>query len=261
MIIKTANLSRIAITIFGIDIYWYAILIVFAILNGILWSKIYNERFGIKFNDILDLVIFMIPISFVCARIYYCVFSWDNFKENLMEIFNLRNGGLAIYGGIIGAVLTILAFCKIKKISFLDLLDFLGPVLALGQSIGRWGNFFNIEAYGTETNSFIKMEIIENGITKYVHPTFLYESIVTFICFIILAILSKNRKYKGQITIIYLVIYSFARMIIEGIRTDSLMFYDIRVSQVLSLAIFIIFGIILVCKEIKCRKQEKKVNK
>ena len=261
MIIKTANLSRIAITIFGVDIYWYAILIVTAILIGIIWSKIYNERFGIKFNDILDLVIFMLPISFVCARIYYCIFSFDSFKNNLLEVFNLRNGGLAIYGGIIGAVLTILIFCKIKKISFLDLLDFLVPVLELGQSIGRWGNFFNIEAYGTETNSFIKMEIIENGITKYVHPTFLYESIVTFICFIILAILSKNRKYKGQITIIYLVIYSFARMIIEGIRTDSLMFYNIRVSQVLSLAIFMIFGSILVCKEIKCRKQEKKVIK
>ena len=261
MIIKTANLSRIAITIFGVDIYWYAILIVTAILIGIIWSKIYNERFGIKFNDILDLVIFMLPISFVCARIYYCIFSFDSFKNNLLEVFNLRNGGLAIYGGIIGAVLTILIFCKIKKISFLDLLDFLVPVLELGQSIGRWGNFFNIEAYGTETNSFIKMEIIENGITKYVHPTFLYESIVTFICFIILAILSKNRKYTGQITIFYLVIYSFARMIIEGIRIDSLMFYNIRVSQILSLAIFIIFGIILVCKEIKCRKQEKKVIK
>ena len=261
MIIKTENISAVAITIFGMDIYWYAILIVTSIIIGIIWSKINSERFGIKFNDILDLVIYMLPISFICARIYYCIFSWESFKDNILEVFNLRNGGLAIYGGIIGAVLTILIFCKIKKISFLDLLDFLVPVLALGQSIGRWGNFFNKEAYGTETNSFLKMEIIENGITKYVHPTFLYESIVTFICFIILAILSKNRKYKGQITIIYLTIYSFARMIIEGIRTDSLMFYNIRVSQVLSLAIFIIFGVILVCKEIKCRKQEKKVIK
>ena len=261
MVIKTENISNIAITIFGIDIYWYAILIVTAILIGILWSKIHDERFGIKFSDILDLIIFLIPISFICARLYYCIFSFDTFKNNLIEILNIRNGGLAIYGGIIGAVLTIMIFCKIKKINFLDLLDFLVPVLALGQSIGRWGNFFNKEAYGIETNSFLKMEIVENGITKYVHPAFLYESLVTFICFIILAKISKNRKYKGQITLIYLVIYSFARMLIEGIRTDSLMFYNLRISQILSLAIFIIFGIILAWKEIKCRNQKKKVNK
>ena len=261
MVIKTENISNIAITIFGIDIYWYAILIVTAILIGILWSKIHDERFGIKFSDILDLIIFLIPISFICARLYYCIFSFDTFKNNLIEILNIRNGGLAIYGGIIGAVLTIMVFCKIKKINFLDLLDFLVPVLALGQSIGRWGNFFNKEAYGIETNSFLKMEIVENGITKYVHPAFLYESCVTFICFLILAYLSKNRKYKGQITLFYLVIYSFARMLIEGIRTDSLMFYNLRISQILSLAIFIIFGIILAWKEIKCRNQKKKVNK
>ena len=260
MIIKTANISNIAITIFGVDIYWYAILIVTAILIGIMWSKIHSGRFSIKFNDILDLVIFLIPISFICARIYYCIFSWDNFKNNVIEVLNIRNGGLAIYGGIIGATITIFIFCKIKKMNFLDLTDFLAPVLSLGQSLGRWGNFFNKEAYGTETNSILKMEILENGNIKYVHPTFLYESIVTFICFIILAILSKKRKYKGQITFFYLVIYSSARMIIEGLRIDSLMFYNIRISQILSLAIFIIFGSILVWKEIKCRNEKNKVN-
>ena len=114
MIIKTENISSIAVTIFGVDIYWYAILIVTAILIGILWSKIYSGRFEIKFNDILDLVIFLLPISFICARIYYCIFSFDSFKDNILEIFNIRNGGLAIYGGIIGAVITIFAFCKIK---------------------------------------------------------------------------------------------------------------------------------------------------
>lgn len=135
------------------------------------------------------------------------------------------------------------------------------PVVALGQSIGRWGNFINREAYGTETNSFLKMEIVENGITKYVHPTFLYESIATFCCFIVLVILSKKRKYKGQIANVYLIIYSFARMFIEGIRTDSLMFYNIRISQVLSVAIFIIFSCIFVWQIIKCRREQKKVIK
>lgn len=261
MIIKTNGISNIAITVFGVDIYWYAILIVTAILIGILWCKIYDGRFKIKFDDIIDLLIFLLPISFVCARIYYCAFSWDSFKNNILEIFNFRNGGLAIYGGIIGGAITTFVFCKIKRINFLDLADFLVPVLALGQSIGRWGNFFNKEAYGIETNSFFKMEIIENGATKYVHPTFLYESVVTLICFIILAIFSKNRKYKGQITTIYLVIYSCGRMFIEGIRTDSLMFYNLRISQILSLTIFIIFSIILVKGEIKCRSKEKNVNK
>ena len=182
MIIKTNGISNIAITLFGIDIYWYAILIVTAILIGILWCKIYNNRFEIKFDDIIDLLIFLLPISFICARIYYCVFSWDSFKNNILEILNIRNGGLAIYGGIIGAAITTFIFCKIKKIDFFNFADFLVPVLALGQSIGRWGNFFNKEAYGIETSSVLKMEIAENGITKYVHPAFLYESIVTFIC-------------------------------------------------------------------------------
>lgn len=257
MIIKTSNISNIAFTIFGVDIYWYAVLIVVAIIIGIIWCKIYDSRYGIKFNDIIDLLIFLLPISFLCARIYYYVFAWESFKANPLEFFDFRSGGLAIYGGLIGGVITIFIFCKIRKINFLDLIDFILPVVALGQAIGRWGNFFNVEAYGTTTNSFLKMEIIENGITKYVHPTFLYESIVTFICFIILTILSKKREYKGQITIVYLVIYSFARMLIEGIRTDSLMFYNIRISQVLSLVIFIISGSILAYKTIKIKLKEK----
>lgn len=261
MIIKTENISNIAINLFGIDIYWYAVLIVFAIVLGIIWCKIKSGRFEIKFENILDLLIFLLPISFICARIYYCIFAWDSFKSNPVEILNIRNGGLAIYGGLIGGLFTSIIYCKIKKLNFLDLIDFIVPVVALGQSIGRWGNFFNKEAYGIETNSFLKMEIIEKGITKYVHPAFLYESIATFICFIILAYISKKRKYKGQITVIYLVIYSFARMLIEGIRIDSLMLYNLRISQILSIAIFIVFSIILVCNEIKCRTKEKTVYK
>lgn len=260
MIIKTSIVSNVAFNIFGIDIYWYAILIVAAIIIGILWCKKKDGRFGIKFNDIIDLLIFLLPISFICARIYYCIFAWEEFNLNLFEILDFRKGGLAIYGGLIGGVITIFIFCKIKKINFLDLIDFVIPVVALGQSIGRWGNYFNVEAYGTTTNSLLKMEIIKNGKVQYVHPTFLYESIVTFICFIILAILSKNRKYRGQIANVYLIIYSFARMIIEGIRTDSLMFYNIRISQVLSLAIFIIFSSIFVYKTVRCRTQGEGEN-
>ena len=261
MVLKTSEISNVAFSIFGLDIYWYAIFIVVAIILGILWCKKNDGRFGIKYNDIIDLCLFLLPISFICARAYYCIFEWESFKGNLIQVFNIRNGGLAIYGGLIGGTITTFVFCKIRKINFLDLIDYVVPVVALGQSIGRWGNFINREAYGTETNFFLKMEIVENGITKYVHPTFLYESIATFCCFIVLVILSKKRKYKGQIANVYLIIYSFARMFIEGIRTDSLMFYNIRISQVLSVAIFIIFSCIFVWQIIKCRREQKKVIK
>jgi len=261
MIIETTNIKQVACSILGIDIYWYGILISITIVIGIIYCKKNDGKFKINFNDIINLLIFLLPISIISARIYYCIFSIEKFEQNPIEVFNLRNGGLAIYGGIIGAVITCFIYCKTRKINFINLLDFLAPVLALGQSIGRWGNFFNKEAYGIETNSFLKMEIIENGELKYVHPAFLYESIITFTCFIILAFLSKKRKYEGQISIIYLVIYSFARIIIEELRTDSLMFYNVRISQIISIIIFIIFSSILVCKEIKCRNQKKKENK
>ena len=261
MIIETSGISNIAFNIFGIDIYWYAVLIVTEIIIGIIWCKFHDGRYGIEFSNIMDLLIIALPISFICARTYYCIFAWQEFSTNVVEIFNFRKGGLAIYGGLIGAVVTTFIFCKVKKINFLDLLDFVVPVVALGQAIGRWGNFFNKEAYGTTTNSFLKMKIIENSQIKYVHPTFLYESAVTCLCFILLAILSKKRKYKGQIIIVYLIIYSFARMIIEGIRTDSLMLYNLRISQVLSLVIFLVFSSFFVYKTVKCRTEGKKVDK
>ena len=148
---------------------------------------------------------------------------------------------MAIYGGIIGAVITILIYCKKKNINFLDVLDYVAPFLPLAQSIGRWGNFVNVEAYGTETNLPWRMGIMENGIYKEVHPTFLYESISTLIIFIILYILYEiKRKFKGEITSLYLIMYSFVRFFIEGLRTDSLMFFDIRVSK-LYLCRFLLF--------------------
>ena len=189
------------------------------------------------------------------------VFSLDYFIDNPTEIFQIKNGGLAIYGGIIGGVITIVIMGKIKKIKILDITDFIAPVLALAQSIGRWGNYINVEAYGYETNLPIKMEIIENGVIKYVHPTFLYESVGTFTIFIILAILSKKRKFSGEITYIYIICYSFIRFIIEGLRTDSLMFFNCRISQILSLVLFIVFSIILIYNKNKNKQMSKCVEK
>lgn len=252
MIIKTGIISKIAVSFMGIDIYWYAILITLAIVIGYIWAIVRNGKFGIKFDDILDLSLFMIPIAIICARLYFVVFNLDYYMANPSEIFNFRNGGIAIYGALLGAIGTIFVFCKIKKIKIFDVLDYLAPIIPLAQAIGRWGNYINIEAYGAETNGPIKMEIIENGVTKYVHPTFLYESVGNFILFFILLKLCKNRKFSGQIAYFYLIGYAFIRFFVEGLRTDSLMLGSIRISQILSLFIFIIC-IILYIK--KCSKK------
>lgn len=244
MIIKTGIIPKVALSIGNLEIYWYAILIVLGIILGIIVCKFKNGKFGIKFDDVLDLCLFMLPISIICARLYYVIFSFNYFIDNPSEILNIKNGGLAIYGGIIGATITSIVFCYIKKIKILDLLDYIVPCLALGQSIGRWGNYVNIEAYGTESALPIRMEIIQNGITKYVHPTFLYESIITFILFIILMVISNKRKFSGEITYLYIIIYSFARSVIENLRTDSLMLFNFKISLILSVILFVIFSFI-----------------
>lgn len=245
MVIKTGIIPSIAFEIFGVPIYWYAILIVSSMVIALLWCKKQDGKFNIKFDDILDLAIIVLPISIICARLYYVMFSLDYYIKNPLEIFNIKNGGLAIYGGLIGGIIVILVFSKIKKLKVLDITDYIVPIIAFCQSIGRWGNYINIEAYGYETNLPIKMEVIENGIIKYVHPTFLYESICTMMIFIILSILSKKRKFSGEITYLYIICYSFIRFFIEGLRTDSLMLFNFRISQILSLVLFVLFSCIL----------------
>lgn len=238
-IIKTGLIPRTAFTIFGVDIYWYAIIITSAILIGYLWAKLHDGRYGIKYDDLFNLSLFMIPVAIICARIYYVAFKWDYYNKNLVDIFDYRNGGIAIYGALIGAIVTICIFAKIKKIKIVDILDYLAPIIPLCQAIGRWGNYINIEAYGTETNWPLRMEVVERGITKYVHPTFLYESIGNVIVFFVLYKLAKNRKFSGQIACGYFIGYAFVRFFVEGLRTDSLMLGPIRVSQALSLLLFI----------------------
>lgn len=188
-------------------------------------------------------------------------FSLDYYIKNPSEILSIKSGGLAIYGGLIGGIIVIAVYCKIKKIKILDITDYIAPVVALCQSIGRWGNYINVEAYGYETNLPIKMEVIENGVVKFVHPTFLYESICTLLIFILLSNLSKKRKFSGEITYLYIICYSFIRFIIEGLRTDSLMLFNFRISQILSLALFIIFSSILIYKKNKHKQLSKNVEK
>ena len=252
------NINSVAINIGSINIYWYAILIVSAFIIGIIFCKKDDGKYNIKFENILELMIILIPISIISARIYFILFKLDYYLQNPIEIFDIRNGGLAIYGGIIGAVIAIVIYCKKKKIPILDMTDYLVPYLALGQAIGRWGNFFNAEAYGTETTNIFRMGIIENGRYIEVHPTFLYESICNLIIFITLYLLRNKRKYKGEITYLYLALYGIVRAIVEGLRTDSLMLGNFRISQVLSIVLFVIFTIILIFKELKYKKERNR---
>lgn len=235
------NINNVILKLGNVEIYWYGVLIVSAILISILLCKKDDGKYNIKFEDIIALLVFLVPVSIIFARLYFVIFKLDYFLKKPIEILNIRDGGLAIYGGIIGAIITIVIFCKIKKIKILDMLDYLVPYLALSQSIGRWGNFFNCEAYGTSTNIFLRMGIVKNGEYIQVHPTFLYESLCTFIIFIILYTKRNKRDFSGQLTYIYFILYGIARAIIEGFRIDSLMLGPIRISQILSIILSIIF--------------------
>ena len=172
------SIDKVAVTIGDLGIHWYAVLIAIAIVIGIVICRLYDGKFGIKFDDILDLSLYVIPISIISARLYYILFNLDYYLANPAEIFNVRSGGMAIYGSIIGGAIACYLGCKIKKINILDLLDYIVPSLALGQAIGRIGNFINVEAYGSQTLLPWRMGIYEGSKYIEVHPTFLYELLI-----------------------------------------------------------------------------------
>lgn len=250
------NINKVAFTVLGVPIYWYAILIVASLALAIFLCKKDDGKYNIKFDDIIDLSIILIPVAFICARLYYVIFNLKSYT-NIASVLNIKDGGLAIYGGIIGGAIVVYIFCKKKNIKMLDLLDYIVPYLALGQAIGRWGNFINVEAYGTNTNLPWKMGIETINGLEYVHPTFLYESICNFIIFVILAKLWKRRKFSGEITYLYLILYSFIRFFIEGLRTDSLMLGGFRISQIVSAVLFITFSIVYYKNVRKLNSKEK----
>lgn len=245
------NISEVAFNIFGINIYWYAICIVVGMVLSVILCSKDKYNFGINFEFVFENLIFAIIFGIIGARLYYVLFNLKYYLSNPIKILNLRDGGLAIYGGLIAGALVILKRCKKFKVNSLDLFDYIIPFVALAQSIGRWGNFFNVEAYGTQTSNFIRMGI--NTVNGYeeVHPAFLYESICTFIIYLFLRLMQKNRRFKGEIFYLYLFLYSGIRMIIESVRIDSLMFSNFRISQILSVAIFVFSGIMLLKKYVK----------
>ena len=249
--------SKIAFSILGIGIYKYAVCIVIGIAIAITLCLMNKEKFNVDIDFILENIILGIFTGVIGARLYYILFNLGYYIDNPNELLNFRNGGLAIYGGLILGAISIIINCKIHKKDFLDLFDSIIPYVAIAQCIGRFGNFFNIEAYGYETNSILRMGIITQSGYMEVHPTFLYESLATFIIAIVLIVLQRKRKFKGQILVLYGIFYGFIRMLIEPLRTDSLMVFNLRISQILSIIIFIISTIFLIYK---LKKSEEAVK-
>ena len=250
------TVSKSAFSLFGIDIYWYGIIIATGLVLAFIYASHQVEKEGINQNDFLNMFIIAVPCAIVGARIYYCIFNFSEYKNNLFDLFNLRQGGLAIYGGIIASFLTTYLYCKCKHIKFAKALDILAVGLLIGQCIGRWGNFVNGEAFGTYTDNIFGMTIIRNGIiiAKSVHPTFLYESLWNLLGIIVLLMHKKKKRFQGELFSLYMVWYGFGRMFIEGLRSDSLYIGSFRVSQILS-SVILIVGIIFI---IKGRKSENK---
>lgn len=254
------SISRIAFSLFGIDVYWYSICIVAGIIIALALCRISKENFGVKFIDIVDITIVSLIFGIIGARIYYVIFNFDYYFEDIIRIFKLRDGGLGIYGGLILGITVGIVRTNKLKIKTLDLLDYVVPFIAIAQSIGRWGNFFNVEAYGTETENLFRMKI-NNGLNFIeVHPTFFYEAFGTFVIFCVLRILQKNRKFDGQIFLLYIILYSFIRFWIEGLRIDSLMFINFRISQILSAVLFSIGCLIYLSKKAILNRQKYNLN-
>ena len=248
-------------TVFGFEIYFYGVIIAAAFILAALFCARKAAEFGLTSDDLFDLVIWLIPACIIGARLYYVLFKLDYFIANPSKIFSVRDGGLAIYGGIIAGVITGIIWSRMKKIPVFAVGDLAAFGLLIGQAVGRWGNFINREAFGAETDVFCRMGLTMPGQeTLYVHPTFLYESLWNLAGLIILCVLSKlgKRKYDGQLFWTYILWYGLGRAWIEGLRTDSLYIgsTDIRVSQLLAAVSALAALIVLIINAKKAHKPE-----
>lgn len=271
----------IAFSLFGIDIRWYAIMICAGMILGTAIAMRRCPSRGIVPDDFLDVILVSLPTGIVGARCWYVAFEWENY-HSFFDVINTRAGGLAIQGGLIFGILAAWLMCRHKKISFLTVLDTAVPSIALGQAIGRWGNYFNQEAHGTATD--LPWAILIDG--ERVHPTFLYESLWCLILFAVLSVIDKRKKFKGQTMCLYFILYSLERFFVEQLRTDSLLagpehlvmplklmgydpsavegvlhlgnflIYPFRTAQAISLAAFIGFFIIYFLLKKKMKKEE-----
>lgn len=268
-----------SISVKGFEIAYYGILIGIGIFTGILLAVREAKRSGQDPELVYDLAIYGVISAIVGARAYYVIFSWKDYKGDLLSILNIRQGGLAIYGGIIGAVLTIFIYCRIKKQSPFAILDLLAPGLAVGQMIGRWGNFFNREAFGEYTNGLFAMRLplssvrssdvtelmrqhlVRKGGISFiqVHPTFLYESFWCLLLLLGLLWYGRKKRFDGEVFLWYLIGYSAGRAWIEGLRTDQLIWPGTHtaVSQVLAVVLILVAAVCIVWKRNRLTKENK----
>ena len=225
-----------SISIGPLTVHYYGAIIAFGLILGVMYACRRSKDFGLKEDDLIDGVLWVTPFAIICARAYYVIFRWaEEYAANPISALYIWEGGLAIYGGVIGAVVGITVFCKIRKIKPVVVLDVVSLSFLIGQSIGRWGNFFNREAFGAETDVLWKMGLMKaSGEIIYVHPTFLYESLWNACGLVILHFASKRRKFDGQVALGYMAWYGLGRCMIEGLRSDSLYIGPFRVSQLLA---------------------------
>lgn len=219
-----------------LTLHLYGLVIALGLMLAVVYACRRCKQFGLKQDDILDGVLWVTPFAILCARAYYVIFSWEDYAANPISALYIWEGGLAIYGGVLGAIVGVAILCKVKKLKLAAVLDLVLLGFLIGQIMGRWGNFFNREAFGAPTDSFLRMGLYNTvtGVTEYYHPTFLYESVWNLVGFVALHFLSKHRQYDGQIALGYAAWYGLGRAIIEGLRMDSLYWGSIRVSQALS---------------------------
>ena len=238
------SVDRIAFRVFGVPIYWYGILIGLGMVLAILYGVKRAKQVGLSQDDLMNMILLSVPAAIICARAYYVIFSWEQYADNWLSIFDIRSGGIAIYGAIIGVVLVLVTYCKRKKLSFGMVLDVLAIGLLIGQTVGRWGNFVNGEAFGASCTLPWAMTICQGEwtIAELVHPTFLYESLWNGIGILVLLFYRKFHTFPGEEFCGYLIWYGLGRAWIEGLRADSLYIGVFRVSQLLAIAT-VLFGI------------------
>ncbi len=243
----------------SLSIRYYGIAIAVGLLLAVIYGCRRCKQFGLREDDILDGVLWVTPLAIICARLYYCIFSWSEFADDPVSVLYIWNGGIAIYGGVLGAIVGVLVFCKVKKIKVTAVLDLVALGFLIGQGIGRWGNFFNREAFGAVTDSFLRMGLFNKvtGAYEYYHPTFLYESLWNLTGFVLLHFLSKKRQYDGQIALGYAAWYGLGRAIIEGLRMDSLYWGPFRVSQMLAAVSCVVAVAILLWQTFRPHASEK----
>lgn len=231
-----------------VTLHLYGLVIAVGLLLAVLYSLRRCKQFGLKQDDLLDGVLWVTPFAIICARAYYVAFTWEAYADNPISALYIWEGGIAIYGGVLGAVLGIAVLCKVKKLKFAAVMDLVLLGFLIGQSMGRWGNFFNREAFGAPTDSFLRMGLFNSatGQWEYYHPTFLYESVWNLAGLVMLHFWSKKRRYDGQIALGYVAWYGLGRAWIEGLRMDSLYWGDFRVSQVLAAASCLVATAVLI---------------